>query len=141
MATFYLFLCLISCVISLKLTYGDISPNSQSFSSEASGIQSYEDPLDYEDLMNSPSSELRLAARERRVKDVYIKMEDKRHLWTRIVLPRGASFDDPNANVTVSRLLFCFLLNQQFFLFPPGLLTFPVGTYCIFFCVTSTGCD
>lgn len=76
-------------------------------------------------------SELQLAQRERRVKDVRLPMvnnpkhfvmeivralltltptqsppppahfqDDGTKLWTRIVLPRGQSFDDPNANIT-----------------------------------------
>jgi predicted acyl esterase len=58
--------------------------------------------MEYEDLSLSPNYELRLAARERRVKDIYIKTDTRPHvhLWTRIVLPRGKSFDDPTANVT-----------------------------------------
>ncbi|GMH78372.1 hypothetical protein TrST_g3555 [Triparma strigata] len=46
------------------------------------------------------SSEFALAQRERRVKDVRLAMDDGTKLWTRIVLPRGSSFDDPTANIT-----------------------------------------
>ncbi|GMI30296.1 hypothetical protein TeGR_g13915 [Tetraparma gracilis] len=71
--------------------------------SSAADISATNELMEYEtveDLMSSPNAELALAARERRVHDEWLQMKDGRRLWTRVVLPRGASFDDPTANVT-----------------------------------------